>query len=689
VPGRNRRVRGDADSKTRYDRGVKAPARTSAPPPTATPPTSPPHVVIEPVHPLVDGGRHPIKRLLNQAVQVEANVYKEGHDAVAARVCYRGPGDGQWRTTPMSYDINFDRCRGSFVPDRLGRWMFTVEAWTDRFATWRADFRKRLDARQDLSSELLEAAALVADAARHARGTERTLLEDAARRLRDPALAIDTRAALALDTEVARLVDAHLPPDGLTRSAQELPVEVDAPRAGFAAWYEMFPRSQSAVPGRHGTFADAARSLPRLAELGFDVVYLPPIHPIGHTHRKGPNNSLAAGPDDPGSPWAIGSEHGGHTAIDPRLGTLEDFDRFVKAASSLGLEIALDYALQCSPDHPWTREHPEWFFVRPDGTIKYAENPPKKYEDIYPLNFWCDDWRSLWSACGDIFRFWIGHGVRSFRVDNPHTKPFAFWEWVIADIRRDHPDVVFFAEAFTRPARMYGLAKLGFTQSYSYFTWRNTPWEVRDYLTELTRSGVAEHYRPNFFVNTPDILHDYLQRGGRPAYLIRLVLAGTLSPLYGMYSGYELCENVPVRPGTEEPLHSEKYEIVQRRWETTGHIGAEIMRLNRIRRENPALQRFTNLEFLPSENDQILWYRKHVPGNELFIAVNLDPHRAQQTMVHVPLGALGLGEDMPFEMEDLLTGARYTWRGTRNFVRLDPTVQVAHILRAPSPVVPA
>jgi starch synthase (maltosyl-transferring) len=646
-------------------------------------------VVIEPVHPLVDGGRHPIKRLLNQAVQVEANVYKEGHDAVAARVCYRGPGDGQWRTTPMSYDINIDRCRGSFVPDRLGRWMFTVEAWTDRFATWRADFRKRLDARQDLSSELLEAAALVADAARHARGTERTLLEDAARRLRDPALAIDTRAALALDTEVARLVDAHLPPDGLTRSAQELPVEVDAPRAGFAAWYEMFPRSQSAVPGRHGTFADAARSLPRLAELGFDVVYLPPIHPIGHTHRKGPNNSLAAGPDDPGSPWAIGSEHGGHTAIDPRLGTLEDFDRFVKAASSLGLEIALDYALQCSPDHPWTREHPEWFFVRPDGTIKYAENPPKKYEDIYPLNFWCDDWRSLWSACGDIFRFWIGHGVRSFRVDNPHTKPFAFWEWVIADIRRDHPDVVFFAEAFTRPARMYGLAKLGFTQSYSYFTWRNTPWEVRDYLTELTRSGVAEHYRPNFFVNTPDILHDYLQRGGRPAYLIRLVLAGTLSPLYGMYSGYELCENVPVRPGTEEPLHSEKYEIVQRRWETTGHIGAEIMRLNRIRRENPALQRFTNLEFLPSENDQILWYRKHVPGNELFIAVNLDPHRAQQTMVHVPLGALGLGEDMPFEMEDLLTGARYTWRGTRNFVRLDPTVQVAHILRAPSPVVPA
>jgi starch synthase (maltosyl-transferring) len=640
--------------------------------------------VIEDVHPAVEEGRHPIKRLQGDVVEVEATVYKDGHDAIAARVCYRGPGDRDWRTAPMSYDLNVDRCRGSFAVDRIGRWEFAVEAWTDRFATWQHDFRKRVNARQPLASELLEAAALVEDAARHARGADRTLLQDAARRLGESEASTDTRAALALDDEVARLVEAHLPPAGLTRSPHAFPVEVDRERAGFAAWYEMFPRSQSPEPGRHGTFADAAHSLPRLAKLGFDVVYLPPIHPIGHTHRKGRNNTLAAGPEDPGSPWAIGSEAGGHTAVEPRLGTLEDFDRFLQTATDLGLEIALDYALQCSPDHPWTREHPEWFFARPDGTIKYAENPPKKYEDIYPLNFWCDDWHGLWTACRDIFRFWIDHGVRIFRVDNPHTKPFAFWEWVLADIRRDHPDVIFFAEAFTRPARMYGLAKLGFTQSYTYFTWRNTPWELREYLTELTRTDLAQYYRGNFFVNTPDILHDYLQRGGRPAYLVRLVLAATLSPLYGMYSGYELCENVPVRPGSEEPIFSEKYEIVQRRWDLPGNLGTEIARLNRIRRANPALQRFANLEFLPSENDQILWFRKHAPGNELFVAVNLDPHRAQQTMVHVPLATLGLGEDVPFPVEDLLTGARYTWRGTRNFVRLDPTTQVAHVLRVPT-----
>jgi starch synthase (maltosyl-transferring) len=642
-------------------------------------------LIIEDVRPSVNGGQHPVKRVIDTDVHIEATVYKEGHDLVAARIRYRRPGERTWRTVPMTYDVNLDRCRGAFHVDRLGTWVFTVEAWTDRFETWRQDLGKRVDAGQDVHSELVEGARFVAEAAEHARSASAVKLREAAARLAGAEEPSATRAEAALDPDLARLMAEELPPADLVRYPVEFPVVIDRDRAAFAAWYEMFPRSQSPVPGRHGTFDDAARRLPHLAEMGFDVIYLPPIHPIGRIKRKGANNVLDAGPDDPGSPWAIGSEEGGHTAIDPRLGTFDDFARFVGAAGELGMDVALDYALQCAPDHPWVREHPEWFFVRPDGTIKYAENPPKKYEDIYPLNFWCARYEDLWAACRDILLFWIERGVRTFRVDNPHTKPYAFWAWVIAEVKRAHPDVIFLAEAFTRPARMLGLAKLGFTQSYTYFTWRNTAWELREYLTELTQTDRPEFFRPHLFANTPDILHEYLQQGGRAAFRVRLILAGTLSPLYGIYSGFELCENVPIRRGSEEYLHSEKYEIVRRDWNTPGNLNADITRLNRVRRENPALQRLANLRFYHSENDRTLFYHKHAPGNDLLIVVNLDPHRAQETNVHVPLHTLGLAPDVPFHVIDLLTGARYTWRGESNYVRLDPLDRVAHILRVERP----
>ncbi len=642
-------------------------------------------LVVERLRPAVDGGRHPVKRVLGEPLTVEATVYKDGHDLVSGRIRYRGPGDGRWRTAPMAYERDFDRLRGTIAPDRLGCWTFTVEAWTDRFGSWRAELEKKVAADLDVELELVEGALLVSEAARAAREAARGKLEDAAAVLRGTDRPPAARIRVALDPALAERVQRHLPPSDVTEHPWASSVIVDRRIAAFAAWYEVFPRSLAAVPGVHGTFADAERQLPRLAELGFDVVYLPPIHPIGRTHRKGKNNALSAAPGDPGSPWAIGGPEGGHTAVHPDLGTIADFERFVRGARALGLEVALDYALQCSPDHPWVRDHPDWFYVRPDGSIKYAENPPKRYEDIYPLNFRCEDYLALWAACRDILLYWIERGVRIFRVDNPHTKPFAFWEWMLAEIRRHHPDAVFLSEAFTRPARMQGLAKIGFTQSYTYFTWRNTPWDVREYLTELTQTQLAEYFRPNLFVNTPDILHEYLQTGGRPAFRVRLVLAATLSPLYGIYSGFELCENTPVRPGSEEYLNSEKYEIRTRNWSARGNLNDEIARLNRIRRDHPALQRLTNLTFCESENPDVLFYRKHAPDDELFVAVNLDPHHPQATMVHVPLDALGLGQDTPYLVEDLLTGARYTWRGARNFVRLDPAQQVAHVLRVVRP----
>jgi starch synthase (maltosyl-transferring) len=582
---------------------------------------------------------------------------------------------------------------------------------------------------------------MIRQAVRRAKfGPARAALLQAAAALEDEnELSPAVRVQRALDDDLMALMGEYFTPRDLTRYRRELEIIVDRERAGHSAWYEFFPRSNGPA-GRHGTFDTAAEQLPRIVELGFDTIYLPPIHPIGRTFRKGKNNSLTPKPDDVGSPWAIGNEHGGHTAVAPELGTIDDFDRFVRRANALGLDVALDYALQCSPDHPWVKEHPDWFHIRPDGSIAYAENPPKKYQDIYPLNFWCDDRENLWNACKDIFLFWITHGVKTFRVDNPHTKAFAFWEWCIAEVQREHPDTIFFAEAFTRPKRMKHLAKLGFTMSYTYFTWKNRPVELRDYLEELTQGPSAEYYRANFFANTPDILNEYLVHGGRAAFRIRLLLAGTLVPLYGIYSGFELTENVPVRAASEEYLDSEKYELKWRSFDAPGNINDDVQRLNQIRRAEPALQLYRNLTFHETENPEILFYRKAAPGateadrarrvlidrlvrdnpraltatpsalrgggpasnggapdeppfppallapsppvgHDLLIVVNCDPHRAQETMVTVPLDDMGIDVDEPYIVHDLLTGARYTWRGARNYVRLDPRTAVGHVLR--------
>jgi starch synthase (maltosyl-transferring) len=671
------------------------------------------HLYIECVTPALDGGRHPVKRIVGDMVVVGADVVKEGHDLLGARIVYCGPGAGDWTITPMTYDFDNDRWYGAFQVDQIGRWIFTVEAWTDRFATWRAALQKRVDAGQDVATELIEGAQLVRAGSRGARtASARASLLMTAKILEDGReTAIAKRIERALDDELAALMREHDRPRDLTRSRQILTIVTDRERARASAWYEAFPRSLGAVEGtpRHATFCDAAERLPRLAELGFDVVYLPPIHPVGRTLRKGKNNALEATPEDVGSPWAIGNEHGGHTAIEPALGTLENFDHFVDTARTLGMEVALDYALQCSPDHPWVTEHPDWFRHRPDGTIKYAENPPKKYQDIYPFDFWCEDRAGLWNACRDILLFWISHGVKAFRCDNPHTKPLAFWQWVISEVQCAHPDVIFFSEAFTRPKRMKALAKLGFTMSYTYFTWKNSPGEIEQYFEELTRGAPAEYFRGNLFVNTPDILNEYLVNGGRPAFRVRLLLAATLLPSYGLYSGYELCENQPVRPGSEEYLDSEKYQLRPRDFNAPGNINADIARLNRIRRAQPALQHYANLSFHLSENPTILFYRKradepyvdwsvspprpvpepvlsklHVraarPAGDLLVVVNTDPHNAQETMVHVPIQEMGLGDDEPYVVEDLLTGARYSWRGVRNYVRLDPATEPGHLL---------
>ncbi len=639
-------------------------------------------IVIECVTPELDSGRFPVKRVIGDAVAVGADIIRDGHDLLAARVRYRGPGDEEWRFEPLVYEFASDRWYGGFPADRIGRWLFTIEAWTDFFATWRDELAKKLDAGQDVSVELLDGASLIDEAANRARfGEARKELKRAAASLRDAGVRATERADRALDPALLALMEEYFQPRDLTTYRRELTVWVDRERARFAAWYEMFPRSQTTESGRHGTFADAERALDRIAELGFDVVYLPPVHPVGETNRKGRNNTLVRAEGDPGSPWAIGGAAGGHTAVEPQLGTIADFDRFVRRARELGMEVALDYALQCSPDHPWLRDHPDWFFVRADGSLKYAENPPKKYQDIYPLNFWCDDRENLWKACREVFLFWIYHGVHTFRVDNPHTKPLSFWEWIIGEVQREHPETVFLSEAFTRPKRMKRLAKLGFTQSYTYFTWRNSAVELREYLAELTTPPVSEYMRGNLFTNTPDILHEYLQLGGRPAFRIRLMLAATLSSLYGIYSGFELCENEPVRVGSEEYMNSEKYEIRVRDWSGPGNISSDIARINRLRRAHRSLQQYDNLSFHLSENDHILFYRKSSPGEDLLIAVNTDFSAPHDTMVHVPLDDIGLPDDRPYVVEDLLTGARYTWQGSRNYVRLDPRDEPAHVLR--------
>ena len=648
-------------------------------------------VVIEAVEPQVDCGRFPIKRTVGEEVVVRADVLADGHDAVAAVVLFRKVGDQQWREAPMRL-LDNDRWQGSFHVDTLGRYEYSVEAWIDRFASWRQDLSKKAGAGQDVSLELLEGATLVGAAIARTADVASTERLPASLTALQTADDLAPRIAAALSDELATFMATRPDRSRATRYDRILPVVVDRERARFGAWYEVFPRSAGTDPSRSATFAEAAHMLPYVASMGFDVLYLPPIHPIGRSFRKGPNNVLTAGPNDPGSPWAIGSDEGGHTAIEPGLGTIEDFDAFVTAAAAHGLEIALDIAFQTSPDHPYVREHPDWFRRRPDGSIKYAENPPKKYQDIYPLNFESDDWRGLWQELKHIFEFWIQHGVRIFRVDNPHTKPFGFWEWALEELTRQYPDTIFLSEAFTRPKLMKYLAKIGFSQSYSYFTWRNTKDEITDYFTELTQTSVREYLRPNLFANTPDILHAYLQRGGRPAFHIRLVLATTIGASYGIYSGFELAENVPLRAGSEEYLDSEKYQIRVRDYKRADSLAELITQINTIRRTHPALQHDWGLSFHRTDNGELLAYSKRsTDGRDLIlVVVNLDPVNMQHGFVQLPLVGWGLTPHATLEVVDLLSSERYFWRGEWNYIRLDPQDRVAHILHVqlPAPLPP-
>jgi starch synthase (maltosyl-transferring) len=600
------------------------------------PKKQPPRIQIQAPRPSLDCGRWPAKCTLGETFEVGATIFAEGHDVLRAAVRHRAPGARKWRETPMEH-LGNDRWQGEFTVDRLGRWHYSFVAWVDRFASWRYELERKVEAGQaDLTSELAEGAALL--------GVKRLTLDE------------------ALEAE------PELPREGETALPDPLELIVDRERARVGAWYELFPRS-------FGGLAGVEKVVPRLAELGFDVIYFPPVHPIGTTQRKGRNNTLEAAKGDPGSPWAIGSRDGGHEAVAPELGTVADLERLVAAAAGHGLEIALDLALQCSPDHPWLKEHPEWFQRRPDGTLKYAENPPKRYQDIYNLNFASEDWRALWQALLDLVLLWAERGIRIFRVDNPHTKPVEFWAWLISEAQAVHPDLVFLSEAFTRPAMMSTLAKAGFSQSYTYFTWRNTRYELAEYVTELADPDTAQFFRPNFFTNTPDILTAYLQEGGRPAFEARLVLAATLSPSYGIYSGFENLERVPVRAGSEEYLDSEKYELKKRRLD--GPLLPLVARLNAIRREHPALRRLEDVTFLETANEQLVAYLKVDGDDAVVVVVNLDPAVPQTGLVIVPAAA-GLGGS--FEVTDLLTDETWTWTTGGNYVQLVPGTRQAHVL---------
>lgn len=639
------------------------------------------HIFIEDIKPRVDCGRYPVKRAVGEICLVEATIFRDGADIIRAEVRWQRDGEAKLQKTPMKLvNWGLDQWQGEFVSTEAGDYTFSIEAWTDVYATWVRELDRKIGAgRVDLASELAEGLALVEKIAAKAKKGDRKILDEVIKSLQPGS---DPKQALVIVSrhDVEEIAE-RLQPREDAQISEKIKLNVERKKALFGSWYELFPRSQSNTPGKSGTFKEAECRLNYVRDLGFDVIYLPPIHPIGRTARKGKNNSLVPEAGDPGSPWAIGNENGGHTAVDPSLGTVGDFASYVKAANAMGIEIALDFAIQCSPDHPWVKEHPEWFHHRPDGTIKYAENPPKKYEDIYPVNFDTPDKEGLWKALKDAMLFWVKCGVSIFRVDNPHTKPFVFWEWAIKEIHKDHPEVIFLAEAFSRPAIMKLLAKIGFTQSYTYFTWRNGKQELMEYLTELTQSEMANYYRPNFFANTPDILTEYLQHGGVPAFKIRLLLAATLSPTYGIYSGFEFCENVAVAPGKEEYLNSEKYEIKVRDWDQPG-IKSLIAQVNQIRRENPALQELRNLQFYYSDNDAVIFYGKMMRdrSNILLIAINVDPYQIQEATVRVPLDQIGLEWGSRYSVRDLLTGEVYSW-GEYNYVRLDPKGIPAHILR--------
>jgi len=646
-----------------------------------------PTAVIENLQPLIDGGRYPIKRVVGEDLAVEADVFKDGHDVVAARLKWRILGELRWHETAMKHLEN-DRWGGVCSLYENAIYEYTVEAWADTFAGWQHEFAAKFKAAiPNLNSETLEGAALIEGAARRAGNSQD------ARRLRELSEMIRTSEyeqinAIAHSGELEVLMATYPDRAAATQYAPPPRAVVDRVEARTAAWYEFFPRSAEGTGDRGSTFRDCLPRVDDAKTMGFGVIYFPPVHPIGFANRKGRNNSVTSEPGEPGVPYAIGNRHigapngGGHKDVEPALGTLEDFDWLQQEIRDRGMEIALDFAINCSPDHPYVAEHPEWFYKRPDGTIKYAENPPKKYEDIYPLNFRCSNWQELWDEMTSIILFWADRGVRIFRVDNPHTKPVPFWEYLITRVRERYPDTIFLSEAFTKPKMMKALAKAGFSQSYTYFTWRESKGEFVEYFTELTQTGMREYFRGNLWPNTPDILPVHLQEGGRPAFIIRAVLAATLSSVYGIYSGFELCENASL-PGREEYLDSEKYQWKERDWDAPGNIKDWITRLNRIRKENRALHLYKNLRFYSADNENILFYGKMTPArdNIIFVVVNLDPYATHSSYIHLPLAEFGAMESAAYQVHDLLTDARYTWHGSRNYVELDPRVQPAHIFR--------
>ena len=641
-------------------------------------------VIIEGVEPQIDCGRFPAKRVVGDRVEVEADIFTDGHDSISARLLWRRAGAAEWNEARMLPLVN-DRWRGEFVVTEIGEYEFSIRAWVDRFLTWYRDMKKRVDAGQDVDIQFLVAAELIERAIETSDppATDREALEAWAGKFRDDSIPVSSKTSDLFNGDLPSLMDRYSDRRFALDFERTLPLTVDRERARFSAWYEMFPRS-TGEGDEHGTFESAAKMIPYVAAMGFDVLYLPPIHPIGRTFRKGKNNALKAGPKDVGSPWAIGSAEGGHTSIHPDLGTIEDFRNFVEQARENGLEIALDIAYQAAPDHPWVEQHPGWFRHLPDGTIQYAENPPKKYQDIYPLDFESDDWKSLWTELRDVIQYWIDEGVKIFRVDNPHTKAFRFWRWAIAELRKEHPDAIFLAEAFTRPKIMQWLAKAGFNQSYTYFTWRNSKQELEQYLTELTQTEMREYFRPNFWPNTPDILHESLQHGGRPNFMARLVLAATMSSNYGIYGpAFELLEHEPREQGSEEYLHSEKYEIKDWDLEHPDTLRPFISRINRIRRNNPALQQTNSIRFHRTENEQMICFSKRTEdrSNQILVVVNLDPHHKQSSRIHLDLHELGIDPQATFEVHDLITDARYYWQGWESWVELDPYVVPVHIFR--------
>ncbi len=641
-------------------------------------------VMIEGIHPQVDGGRFAVKRVVGEEVRVEADVFADGHDVLSVVLQWRIAGAEDWQEVGMAA-LGNDRWRASFLVEELGCYEYRVVGWVDAFKTWQHDLQKRVAAGQEVGVELLVGVALVKAAVGRAKGGAAKELRSFARQMADAKkLAPAERIGMGLSPALADLMALHPDREHAAVSEGVLRVVVDPVLARYGAWYEFFPRSASPEAGRHGTFKDCEAWLERAKRMGFDVVYFPPIHPIGHAFRKGKNNSPTCEAGDVGSPWGIGAAEGGHKAVLPELGTLGDFRSLVKKAKGLGLAVAMDIAFQCSPDHPYVKDHPEWFRRRPDGSIQYAENPPKKYQDIYPFDFETEDWEALWKELRSVFEFWVKEGVTVFRVDNPHTKPFAFWEWCIGELKAKHPELVFLSEAFTRPRVMYRLAKLGFTQSYNYFPWRNTKAELTAYLTEVTKTEVAEYFRANLWPNTPDILPQILQDGGRAAFMSRFVLAATLGASYGIYGPvFELCENTPRLPGTEEYLNSEKYEL--KRWDLASPSSLEplISRVNAIRRDHVGLQSNESLEFHPVDSDYLLAYSKSSPDGEevILVVVNLDPFHRHHGWVELPLEQWGVALDQPYQMHDLVTDARYLWKGLKNYVELDSQYLPAHIFR--------